>query len=230
MIKIIIINKHEAERNHIKRILTSQENIEIIGQGKDDYDALTLVASRKPAIAVMDAGSIDADGVQIIPMLYAKSPATAVILHAPLADKKQIYKAIRHDVRGFVLKTDTPDSLIAAVKKVHQGGRFTSPTVRDKTYSLCAELLKNAETSKKNPAVPAKTRKASALSDISSIELRIMVCITRGNSTEEIAKRFNLANGTVRNYLSSGMKKAGLRNRMEVPIFIIRHGLIRLNV
>lgn len=232
MIKIVIIDSNNEDRNRIQAFLASQEDIKISAVGKDAYAAFTLVQSKKPDIALIDVGSNAMDEIEIIPLLYAKSPATAVVFLGAQADEKQIYKAIQYEVRGFVLKSDDPNALIAAVRRVHQGGRFTSPAIRDKTYRMCSQVIKDMDVGKKYPTPlpknPPNAPKPSILKKISSTELKIMVCITKGHSTREIAERFSLTDGTIRNYLSSGMKKAGLQSRTQVPLFIIRHGLIEV--
>ncbi|MDR2536638.1 MAG: response regulator transcription factor [Treponema sp.] len=231
MIKIIIIDKHESERNRSQTILASQNDFEIVGQGKDSYDALVLVKTHKPHIAILDICLDIIDGIEIAPLLKQTSPSTTILLLTSLADEKHICKAAaRHEVQGYILKDTDIDTLVTAVRHVYHGGCFISPTISNKTYRIFSNLLQKMDVSKPLSAIPPKAVKSpkasSVLENISNIELQIMTYISQGYTTKEIAERFSLAAGTVRNYLSSGMQKAGLQHRTQIPLFAIRHGLI----
>ncbi|MDR0562843.1 MAG: response regulator transcription factor [Spirochaetaceae bacterium] len=229
MITIIVVDKNGRDRSRTQTIIDSQEDIEIVGIGTDGRDALILAETRKPNIIILDVYSIFTDDIDIIPFLQYRNPNSALFLFASLVEEKYIYKAIRYEVPGFALKNTDPNLLIAGIRQVYRGERFISPAIRDKIYRLCSALLKNIDLAKINSAAQSVPDQNSLPEKISSIELGIMACIARGYSTKEIAQRFCLADGTVRNYLSSGMKKAGLQRRTQIPLFVIRNGLFEVS-
>jgi DNA-binding NarL/FixJ family response regulator len=233
MIKIIIIDNHESERNHTQAVLDSQTDCQIVGLGKDCYDALILGQTLKPDIAIFDIG-IEHDSIEIIPLLKCRSPETAVFLLTALADEDHICKAIYHEVQGYMLKGTDAETLVSAIRHVYEGGQYISPIIRDKTYQICSQLIKNRERVSRG-GMELRVKKewgkgidSSIFEKLSKKELEIMACIGQGYTTEETAARFQLARGTVRNYLSSGMKKAGLQHRTQIPLFAIEQGLIKV--
>jgi DNA-binding NarL/FixJ family response regulator len=130
-------------------------------------------------------------------------------------------------VQALVLKNADPDHLITAIRHVRQGRRFTSPDLRDKTYRICSRLIKNMDPSQNRTEGPAKNPETSSLLDtITNTEMGIMLCIAQGHSTKEVAKRFQFTDGTVRNYLSSGMKKTGLKRRTQIHQLFLKQGLL----
>jgi DNA-binding NarL/FixJ family response regulator len=229
MIKIVIIDKQEADRNCTKAILSSQDDFIVLDQGKDGYDALRMVERLKPDIAILDICLDVVDGPEIIPLLRCRSPKTAVLFLTSLKDEEHICKALYHEVRGYLLKDRDMYALAEAIRLVHKGGRFISPQINDKVYHILSGLLKNqgyaavqyqsAKTVHDDMTIP---------SEISRTELKIMTCVSQGYSTKEIAENLQLTTGTVRNYLSTAMQKAGLQHRTQIPLFAIKNGLITL--
>lgn len=230
MITIVIIDKQEADRNRTHAILSSQNDFAVLAQGKDGYDALKKIERFKPDIAILDICLDIINGPEIIPLLRCKSPETAVLFLTSLEDEEHICKILRHDVRGYLLKDRDMDALPAAVRLVHKGGRFISSKINDKVYHILTRLLKNQEGPQEFRRQSAKTvhDDITIPNGISRRELKVMTYVCQGYSTKEIAENLSLTAGTVRNYLSAAMQKAGLQHRTQVPLFIMRNGLLPL--
>jgi DNA-binding NarL/FixJ family response regulator len=233
MIKIVIIDNRELDRNNTQAVIASQDDFTIVGIGKDGFDALKLIGDLKPDIAILDICLDVIEGTDIIPLLKGKSPATAILFLTALEDEKYICKAVSHEVRGYLLKSTDMAILADAVRLVHQGGRFINPKIDEKAYHIFATLLKTMNPVK--PKVQGKAPSDTTVEDkqaipagISRIELKIMLYVGKGHSTKEIAEDLCLTTGTVRNYLSSAMQKAGLQHRIQVPLFVFKHGLMTL--
>lgn len=232
MIKIVIIDNWELDRNNIQALISSQDDFTIVGLGKDGYDAFKLVGELKPDIAILDISLDVIDGTDIIPLLKSKSPSTAIVFLTSLEDEEHICKAVVQEVRGYLLKDTDMDILADAVRLVYQGGRFINPKIDDKVYHILATQLKPMylanfpHTVSSNPTVEEEIDLPAG---ISRKELRIMLCVGKGHSTKKIAEDLSLTTGTVRNYLSSAMQKAGLQHRNQIPLFVFKHGLITLD-
>ncbi|MDR2484912.1 MAG: response regulator transcription factor [Treponema sp.] len=235
MIKIIIIDKQNSDRNRTHAVLSCQSDFEVVGLGQDGYDALKLAGKVKPDIAILDICLDFIDGTESIPLLKAKSPATAILLLTSLEDEEHICKAVSCDVQGYLLKETDMDTLAAAIRLIHGGGRFISSKINGKVYHILSTMLKNRD--RLNEYAPFQHRlfqNASILKDtilpagISKIEIQIMAGIGQGHSTKEIAEYLCLSVGTVRNYISSAMQKAGLQHRTQIPLFALKNGLIKL--
>ena len=226
MIRIIVVNRDETERNRICASLSIQNDFEIIGQGKDGYDAFSLVRKHKPDTAILDICLDVMEGTDSVPLLKTKSPKTEVIFLTSLEDDEHIRKAVKSHVRGYLLKgCDDMDTLIKAIRLVHNGRCFMSPRIEEKIYYICASLLRKDENRVPNNKQKSN-RSADLLKNISKMEFKILACIGRGHSEKETAEELSISYGTVRNYLSSAMHKIGLSDRTQVPLFVIENGLI----
>ncbi|MDR3341248.1 MAG: response regulator transcription factor [Treponema sp.] len=234
MIKIVVIDERELDRRCIEATLSSQNDFEIIGFGKDGYDALKLVANLKPDIVVFDMYLEYVDGPGIIPLLKGKSPATAVLLFTSFEDDAHICRAIGAEVAGYLLKDTDMDKLTTTIRIVYNGGCFITPRITARIVHILSSLVKDTylrtqdyhNTSHQN--IPGQYAYQSIPASISKTELRVMTCIGQGKSNQEIAENLSLTPKTVRNYVSSAMQKTGLQNRAQIAVFAIKTGLINL--
>jgi DNA-binding NarL/FixJ family response regulator len=222
MVKIVIIGDSVWEQNCLKKYLSSQRDFKILGAGKDGYDVLKLVNTLKPDIVLMDMSRNDIKGMEIAPLLRRQSPSTRIIILSPFDDEEHIYKALSNRISGYLLKTGDFKKIAESIRTIYGGSILYAPKIASKTFARISELLR-----KHNINRPYPPRDKTAIpSTISGMELRIITFIGEGRSDKEIAENLNLKPGTIRNYISSTMHKAGLRNRTEIAIYAFKKGLI----
>jgi DNA-binding NarL/FixJ family response regulator len=221
MIRTIIIDAKQEDRKKIHKLLSRHEDFEVQGLGKDGYDAVRLVGSSKPDIAILDVNLDIINGLDVLPLLKRQSPATLVVILASKVDDGQISKALGSGIAGFLLKDLDLDKLPIILRDIHFGKYYMNPQVSTRIFHIFFELL-------------GKGRQANFISkwvhplpeEISKTELQIMSCIGEGRSNQEIAEYLNLTAGTVRNYISSAIHKTGVRDRTQMAIYVLRNGLV----
>ena len=240
MINTIIICPQKHEREKIVSLLSGQKDINILAQGKDGYDALKLVGSYKPDIAILDNNLEFIDGEEIPPLLRIRSPSTAVVIVVAKISDYQLYKAATNEVAGIVNKEADMDSLPGILKNVAEGKCFISPVFASRVLRLLCSLSFKAaglhgSGEIKSQARPVETGYVMFLSKedpaeyLSKMELKILVEIGEGHASTDIAKNLGLAVGTVRNYISSVMHKTGMNNRSQMVRYAYSCGLVPLN-
>jgi DNA-binding NarL/FixJ family response regulator len=219
MIKIVIINHLKQDRDKISSLLFTQDEFEIAGTGKDGYDALRLSARFRPDIIIMDLGKNSNEGPKLVPLIKSKSPATTVIFLNGRDDNEYAIKALSAGARGYLIKGTDMNELAASIRTVYNGGYSISPQIIIQTFDMLSKLTRRRNVPR------SSNRRKSVPANINRTELQIMLFIAKGYSNKEIAETLRLKQGTVRNYLSSAMHKAGLQNRTQVAIYAITHGL-----
>ena len=246
MIKTIVISPRKNDREKITTLLSTEVGIKVLAQGKDGYDAIKLVGSLKPDIAILDNNLEFIDGEEIPPLLRVRSPSTAVVIIVAKMSDYQLCRAASNEVSGFVNKATDIDTLPGILKFVSEGSCFISPAFAARIlHLLCTMNNKNtagngSDTIKivertEHAAQKDKLANIQFLSDmdpadyLSKTELRILVEIGEGHTSAEIAVNLGLAIGTVRNYISSVMRKTGLNNRSQMVRYACGCGLVRLN-
>jgi DNA-binding NarL/FixJ family response regulator len=225
MIRILIIIDREQDRNAVFSTLSAQDDFEIAGLGKDGYDALKLSASLQPDVAVIRLRKENEDKPEFIKMIKRKSSSTAVVVIGAGDDEDHICKAFSGGASGYVLGAAAGDALCNAVRIAHKGGYYITGGILEKTFSRLADLARYQIIY--NRFFPS-TKKTVLPSCISRTELKIISYIGQGRSIREIAEDLCLTHGTIRNCISSTMRKMGLRNRTQIALFAIRNGLIDL--
>jgi DNA-binding NarL/FixJ family response regulator len=222
MIRILIISDREQDRNVIRPVLSAQDDFEIAGFGKDGYDALKLSGALKPDIVLIDLPRENKDKPGLVPMIKRRSPSTAVIILGADDGEDYVCKALSEGASGYVPGT-AGNELCNAVRIAHKGGRYITGGILERALSRLADLtqyrnmLNHLFHSVKKRAIP---------SNISRTELKIISCIGQGKSIKEIAEQLHLARGTIRNCVSSVMRKTGSRNRTQIALYAIQNGLV----
>jgi DNA-binding NarL/FixJ family response regulator len=225
MIRIAIIDDRESERNQVQNTLALQSDFEVVGCGKDGFDALKLTAGLQPDVVIMDIGLSDFEGTEIIPLLKSKVPKVALLILTNLEDESHICKVAGQDINGYLLKSMDMDKLINAVRSIRNGERFLSAKILDKAYCILVGMLRNHDPQVKN--AQGKPQRVNIPSNLSRMEIRLMAFVAQGCSTREIAANMCLSTGTVRNYLSVVMQKTGLKSRTQMATFALKAGLVK---
>ncbi|MCL2318696.1 MAG: response regulator transcription factor [Treponema sp.] len=237
MISIVTITAQNQDRDKIITLLSADGDIRVAARGKDGYDALKLVGSLKPDIAILDNHLEFIEGEEIPPLLRLRSPSTAIVLIAAMISDYQLYRAVTNEVSAIVHKETDMDSLPGILKCISGGGCFISPLLAARLLHLLAAMDKrgfypcsSADGSGAMKLASGRSVKFFPREDpvgyLSKMELRILTFISEGLTSAEIALNLGLAVGTVRNYISSVMRKTGMNNRSQMVRYAFSYGLV----
>ena len=237
MIKVVIIDREKHVQDRISSILSAHKDFEVLGLGKDAYDALKLIGNLKPDVAILDNHLEYIEVQEIPPLLRARSPSTAVVILATKTSDTQLYKAAANDVAALLHKESDMHLLPWALKSIAAGGRFISTSFTERAMHLLAIANRgvSGECAKPlaNTPLNGVTEKLLPTKDpteyLSKTELKILACVGEGKNSKEISKSLTLAVGTVRNYISSVMKKTGCNNRSQLVRYALEYGVVPLS-
>ena len=234
MIKTVIVDGEKEIRDRITSILSAQGDFKVLAHGKDAYDALRLIGSLKPDIAILDNHLEYMDVEEIPPLLRARSPSTAIVIMSTKTSDSQLCRAVANEVSGLVHKETDIDLLPWISKCISDGGCFISPSLTARVLHLLAMVNWNNINLYLNQPAHAVLRGAKEkilpqedpTGYLSKTELQVLTCVGEGNSSDEIAQNLHLAVGTIRNYISSVMHKTGLHSRAQMVHYALKYGLV----
>lgn len=212
-IKVIIADDIRILRQGLKVILEQDDEIEVVAIAENGRDAFEKCKVYQPDVVVMDMRMPDYDGAYGINAIKEQLMDIKVLVLTTFDDELTIEKAIESGADGYILKEMEDDKVIAAVKNVYDGVSVFGNSV----YEV---MRKNLQ--KSNQMSVAKQK----VDDIfSEKELRVIQLVAQGFDNKEIASDICMAEGSVRNMISKILDKLELKDRTQLAVYAVKHGL-----
>ncbi|MEV6150785.1 response regulator transcription factor [Nonomuraea sp. NPDC052129] len=201
IVRVLIVDDQVLMRQGLRKLLELEEGIEVVGEAADGLAALDLLPSARPDVALVDARMPRMDGIELV----ARLDIPAIIL-TTFDDDDYIFGGLRAGARGYLLKDTPPDELVAAIRKAARGETVLGGVAAER---VVAEL-------RSAPATP------DLADQLSEREHEVAVLVGDGATNREIARRLFITEGTVKNHISSILRKLRLRDRTQLAIHIAR--------
>jgi DNA-binding NarL/FixJ family response regulator len=213
MIRVAIVDDQALFRAGIGMLLSSQPDLEFVGEAGDGSEALAMVRETTPDVVLMDIRMPGMDGVAATAQLNAElsEPPRIVVLTTFDLDEAAA-RALRAGASGFLLKDSDPEFLLAAIRTVHSGTAVLAP-------SATRELLDRF-------GARAEAAGQDLLEDLTDRERQIFALAARGLSNAEIAATEFVSEATVKTHISRVLSKLGLRDRVQLVVFAYERGLV----
>ena len=202
-IRILLVDDHRLMRDGLRTLLELEGDLEVAGDAADGMEALESYAAVRPDVVLMDVRMPKMDGVEATRRVIDRWPTARVIILTTFDDDEYVFEGLRAGARGYLLKDVSGHELAEAVRTVTAGGALIEPSIARKVLAEFSRLPP--------PARPAE----SALSER---ELEILQLLACGLTNREIALRVSLAQGTVKNYITSILGKIGARDRTQAAL------------
>ncbi len=206
-IRTFLLDDHELVREGLKAVLHREDDIEVVGEAGTALDGLRRIAATKPDVALVDLMLPDGDGLDVCRGIKAKIPGVSCLILTSYSNDDVLLAAIRADAAGFLLKRTAGADLVRSIRIVAAGGSLIDPT-------LTGRLLERLRTGRIDDG------DGSALKDLSPQERRLLDHLSEGLTNRQIAERMNLAEKTVKNYVSNLLRKLNMSSRTEAAVFV----------
>ncbi|MBT3312231.1 MAG: response regulator transcription factor [Desulfobacterales bacterium] len=211
--RIVIAEDHRILREGLKSILSSNEDIEVVGEADDGLEAIKCTEKLKPDLVLLDISMPNMNGLDAIIEIKSRCPDTKVMVLTMHKADEYIFQSLKSGANGYLLKDATREELILAVKNVLQGMTYISPGVSEKLVSGYLEGRK--------PLIPEP-----AWNSLTHRERQILKLIAEGNKNREIGDYLCISVKTVEKHRSNLMKKLDLHNAAELTAFAAEKGLL----
>ncbi|TMR24993.1 response regulator transcription factor [Nonomuraea turkmeniaca] len=205
-VRVLLVDDQELMRQGLRKLLEIEDGIEVVGEAADGVSALAATRENRPDVALVDARMPRMDGVELITRLTAEHPSVAAIVLSTFDEDDYIFGALRGGAVGYLLKDCSPDELVAAIMRASRGETVLSSPV-------AARLVANL----RRTPVPGAFRGQELLS---ARELEVARMVSAGATNREIAARLFITEGTVKNHVSSVLRKLGLRDRTQLALHL----------
>lgn len=209
-IKVLLADDHDIVRAGLRRIVEESGDIRVVAEAADGRAAIRLTREKKPDVAVVDLSMPGLDGLEVICRLRELAPVLPVLILTMHEEEQYVVRAITAGARGYVTKRSAPEQLVAAIRKMHAGGRYLT--------EKAAEAL----------AVHMAGGSRSLSDGLSNREIQVLRRLALGQTNHEIAAAYTLSVKTVDTYRFRILKKLNLRNNAELSRFAIQNGLVEV--
>jgi DNA-binding NarL/FixJ family response regulator len=206
-IKLLIVDDQRLMREGLHTLLEMEPDLEIAGEAEDGLIALEQYATLLPDVVLMDIRMPNLDGVQATQRLRQRWPEARVIILTTFDDDAYVFDGLRAGAQGYLLKDVSSEELAEAIRKVAGGGALIEPSVARK---VLAEFTRLTE-----PVQPPVER---LLVPLSERELEVLRLLAQGASNKQIASQLYLAEGTVKNYISTIFDKLSVEDRTQAAL------------
>ncbi len=215
MIKVLIADDQELIRDSLRIVLSGNPDFSV-STAMNGIDVIRTVRMDKPDVILMDVRMPEMDGVQCTQIIKENYPEIKIIILTTFDDDEYIFSALKHGASGYLLKGISTDKLIEAIHKVYQGNAMINDDIAKKVLIMFSQMANS------NAAIITVDEKY--VEEVTESEWKVIKLVSKGLSNKEIAAELFLTEGSVRNYLSSILKKLDLRDRTQLAIWAVQRG------
>ncbi len=210
MLRVVIADDHEIVRHGVRGVIEANPGWEVCGEAGDGQTALEIALRERPNIVILDVSLPILNGLTVTRRLRQELPSADVLMFTMHDDDETVNGALAAGARGYLLKTDSDQHLIEAIRSLAARRPYFSPFV--------TELILDAA---------VNDRKKSCLESFTMRELEVAQLVAEGKSNKHIARHLDISVKTVESHRAAAMRKAGVHSGPEFVRFAIKHNLIQ---
>lgn len=224
VITIALIDDHKLFREGVKRILSYEPSFDVIAEANDGSEAKALIEEHEPDVVLMDINMPEVNGIEATRELIDHYPNTKVIILSIHEDETYVTHALQSGAQGYLLKEIDTESLMEAIKVVHEGGSYLHPKI---THNLVEEYRKLLEDKESSTAMkPVEYRKPLHL--LTRRECQVLQLLSEGQSNRKIAETLVISEKTVKNHVSNILQKMEVVDRTQAVVMAIKNGWVEV--
>jgi two-component system, NarL family, nitrate/nitrite response regulator NarL len=215
-IRVVLADDHPIVRDGLRKLLSLEEDIEVVGEASDGREVVQVVQETKPDILVLDLRMPYMDGLTTLQSLQQLDRRVKVIVLTASEDKNEFVQAMKLGCSGIVLKQTAPELIVKSIRKVNAGEIWLD------SHTTAAVMRQFASPSDVVNGSPGKGRERSPLSQR---EREIVGLVAQGYKNREMAEKMFISEQTVKNHLHNIFDKLGVSDRLELALYAIHKGL-----
>ena len=210
-IRVLVADDQSMVRAGFRMLLAGEEDIEVVAEASNGLEAVDKAARFDPGVVLMDIRMPELDGLEATRRILAADGDARILILTTFDLDEYVYEALRAGASGFVLKDDSPEQLIAAIRTVAAGDALLSPTITKRVIQKFARMPR--------PAPPKE------LDELSEREREVFRLMARGLSNAEIAQELYISETTVKTHITHILQKLGLRDRVQAVVLAYQTGV-----
>lgn len=213
MIRIALADDHTVLRAGLKMLLERHRDFEIVGEAGDGRELLRVVDEASPDVVITDIGMPKLNGAEATSQIVAKHPGTRVIVLSMHSDEAYVLRALKAGARGYLVKESAEADLMLAIRTVHSGKAFFSPSV---SALLVEDYVRQMRDRGLEDSYDLLTTR----------EREVLQLIAEGKSNKDIAGLLGLSLYTIETHRGNILEKLNLHSVPELILYAVRKRVI----
>ena len=209
-IKVLIADDHNLIREGLKRIISFEDDLALIGEAENGKVALEMIKLHEPDVVLLDFNMPYMNGIEVLQKIKEQGESSKVILLTIEQDKKTVHDAIEIGADGYVLKDSSGTEIVDAIKTVYEGEKYIDKSL----VSLLFSGIKSKD-----------KKKSSVLDSLSKREIEVLIKISIGLNNKKIGEQLYLSEKTVKNYATNLFRKINVNDRVQATILAIENNI-----
>jgi DNA-binding NarL/FixJ family response regulator len=220
--KILLVDDHALFRVGMRQILEREADFEIVAEAEDGREAFTMAVDMNPDVVLLDLSLPAPGGIETTQRIKREMPSIGIITLAVAEDEEQLFDAIKAGAAAFLLKDISPEDLVTVIRRVRSGEYL----INDKVFSrpsVASRVLKEF----RELAVYGQEA-APIFAPLSPREVEILDNIARGMTNKQVAYALTISEQTVKNHMSSILRKLSVNDRTQAVVYAMKQGWIKI--
>ncbi|MFZ0543930.1 MAG: response regulator transcription factor [Candidatus Promineifilaceae bacterium] len=207
-IRILLVDDHPVVREGLLGMLAGQPDFEVVGQGLDGSQAVSLNRELRPDVILMDLRMPGMDGVSAIREIKAVEPETNILVLTTYDSDADIVRAVEAGATGYLLKDTPREELFRAIRAAARGESVLAPAVATRLMTRM---------------------RAPAEENLTTREIEVLELVSKGNSNKQVARTLHISTATVKTHLIHIFDKLGVKDRTSAVTAALEKGILRLD-
>jgi len=212
-IRILLVDDHPLLRQGIRKVLEFEPEMKVVGEAGTGEEALKLARNLQPLIIIMDINLPDISGIETTRLIKTELPDTKVLALTIHDNDEYVVQMVRAGATGYILKDVDPGGLVKAVRAAAAGESYLSPSIAGKVFDALNRLARQGE-----------SRPRERL--LTNREQEVLELIVQGCSNAKIAELLVISEKTVKNHVTSVLRKLDVKDRTQAAVYALKNKLV----
>ena len=210
-IRVLVADDQSMVRAGFRMLLAGEDDIEVVAEASNGLEAVDKAARFRPSVILMDVRMPELDGLQATRRILAADDTPRILILTTFDLDEYVFEGLKAGASGFVLKDDSPEQLLAAIRTVAAGEALLSPTITRRVIEKFVHISR--------PAPPKE------FEELSERERDVFRMMARGLSNAEIGHELHISETTVKTHVTHILQKLDLRDRVQAVVLAYQTGV-----
>lgn len=211
-IRVLLVDDHPLLRQGLRKVLELDAGMTVVGEAGDGEEAVQLARRLQPEVILMDINLPGMNGIEVTRLIKGELPETKILALTIHDDDEYVLEMVRAGATGYLLKDVDPGGLVKAIRAAVRGEPYISPGIAGKVFGVLNRLTREGY--------------QPSHKDLTSRERDVLELIAQGYSNKKIAKILSISEKTVKNHVTSILRKLGVQDRTQAAVYALKNKLV----